>query len=170
MILIVGTLLVAELVPAPRPLASAEIPSIYEVIAADPRTNVRVLELPFGISDGTRTIGKTSSLKQFYQTAHGKPIVGGYISRVSARRFADIDNDPVLGVLIRLNEAQPLPSERITMFERNWHDFVKRFDIGYVVLDADRASADLRHVVTNHMNLEEIARDGPVELYRPRTL
>src|SRR5262249_51309741 len=48
-ILIVGTLLVAELVPAPRPLASAEIPSIYEVIAADPRTNVRVLELPFGI-------------------------------------------------------------------------------------------------------------------------
>ena len=48
----VAVLLLFELLPAPRPLYSAAIPRIYRhVTSAAP--DIRVLELPFGVRDGT---------------------------------------------------------------------------------------------------------------------
>ncbi len=81
-----AALLVFELSPAPRTLYSAEIPAIYRTIASDPSPSVRVLGLPLGVRDGASSIGDYSALSQYYQTAHGKGILGGYISRVSDRR------------------------------------------------------------------------------------
>jgi hypothetical protein len=84
MIALVGVLLAFELLPVPRTLHSAAIPAIYDVIAADPRP-VRVLELPFGIRDGLSSMGDYTAASQFYQTHHHKPLIGGYLSRVSPK-------------------------------------------------------------------------------------
>ena len=54
----VGVLLAIELVPGPRTLYSAAIPALYSTIAADPRPDVRVLELPVGVKDGTGSVGQ----------------------------------------------------------------------------------------------------------------
>lgn len=54
---LVMALLFAELPPVPRMLYSAEIPSIYRTIADDRREYVAALELPFGIRDGTMSVG-----------------------------------------------------------------------------------------------------------------
>ena len=59
----------AESLPAPRPVASAALPSFYDFLArCDPGA---VLELPRG----------SISKAMYGQTVHGKPIVGGYVSR-----------------------------------------------------------------------------------------
>ena len=79
----VGVLLAIELVPGPRTLYSAAIPALYSTIAADPRPDVRVLELPVGVKDGTGSIGLFDPRAQYVQTRHGKAIIGGYLSRVS---------------------------------------------------------------------------------------
>ena len=79
---IAAVLLVFELWPAPRTLYSAEISPIYDRIAADPRP-VRVLALPFGVRDGTWETGNFRPRSLYNQTRHGKPLIGGYLSRVS---------------------------------------------------------------------------------------
>jgi hypothetical protein len=81
----IGVVLLVELLPVPRTLYSAAIPSIYQIIAADPRP-VRVLQLPFGIRDGASSVGNFSARYQYYQTLHGKKLIGGYLSRISRRR------------------------------------------------------------------------------------
>ena len=55
----------------------------------DPRPQIRVLELPFGVRDGTSLDGQLHRRgTQYFQTAHGKAIIGGYLSRVSPRAAA----------------------------------------------------------------------------------
>ena len=110
LVTIVGALLVFELLPAPRPLYSATIPTVYRHVAAAP-DDTRVLDLPSGVRDGTMSVGNFTARSQFFQTAHGKRLIGGYLSRVSKRRVRDIRLDPMMDALIWLGEgrdARPL--------------------------------------------------------------
>jgi hypothetical protein len=161
-------LLAVELLPAPRQIYSAAIPPIYRIVTDDPRESVRVLELPFGVRDGTMAIGNFTSRTQFYQTAHGKPIIGGYLSRVSRLRIGLIERDPVLGALTRLSEGEPLEAAQAEQLQREWPAFIDRTTLGYVVLDRTRASEQLQALATTSLQLEQVAESGPLVLFRPR--
>ena len=158
--------LLIELLPAPRPLFPARVPSIYQIIASDARDHVRVLELPFGIRDGTMTWGSFTTRTQFYQTAHHKPILGGYLSRVSQRRIRDNERDPVLGTLLRLADGTRLSDADLDILRGQWPAFVRRASVGYVVVDGDRGSPALQALV-DALPLERLAADGSLTLYRP---
>ena len=160
-------LMFVELWPAPRTIFPAAIPSIYSIVANDPRADASVLELPFGVRDGTMSVGNFTSITQFYQTAHARPIVGGYLSRVSRRRVRENETDPVLGALIRLSESQTLSPDEMERLRTAWPDFVARVPIGYVVLDRNRAADSLRFAVEHALRLEEVADEPPLTLYRP---
>jgi len=163
----IAVALLAELLPAPRPLFAATVPSIYQRIAADPRPDVRVLELPFGIRDGTRSVGDFTARTQFYQTAHGKPIIGGYLSRVSQKRITETRRQRILDVLIRLSANPRLPAYAAEPLARRGRRFVERANLGYVVIDRDRASDALVAFARRAFRLELIERSGSLELYRP---
>jgi hypothetical protein len=163
----VGLLLAFELCPAPRPLHDGTIAPVYARIAADPR-DVRVLELPFGVRDGLSSFGDFSAASQFHQTLHGKRLIGGYLSRVSSRRFEMIKRRPVLAVLAALSEGRGVtPAEREAA-KRRGPGFVTAARLGYVVVDRSRASQDLVDVATSTLDLEKIGESGSRELYRPR--
>jgi hypothetical protein len=160
-------LMFVELWPVPRTIFSAGIPSFYSIVANDPRPDVSVLELPFGVRDGTMSVGNFTSRSQFYQTAHARPIVGGYLSRVSRRRVRDNEADPVLGALIRLSEGQVLAPDEMQRLQLSWGDFVARSSVAYVVLDRHRATESLRAAVAEALPLEQLADEPPLTLYRP---
>src|SRR5262245_891521 len=160
-------LMFAELWPVPRTIFPAGTPWIYSIVAKDPRPEVSVLELPFGVRDGTMSVGNFTSRTQFYQTAHARPIVGGYLSRVSQRRVRDSEADPVLGALIRLSEGQTLALDEMQRLQTAWPDFVARASVGYVVVDRDRAAESLRAAVAAALPLEQLADESPLTLYRP---
>jgi hypothetical protein len=162
----IAAMVLAELLPAPRILFSAEIPSIYRIVASDPREHVRVLELPFGIRDGTMAMGNFTARTQFYQTAHRKPILGGYLSRVSQRRVRDNQRNPVLSALIRLSERKRLSPRELETLREQWPAFVQRMSIGYVVLDRDRGSEEL-HALAETLELDRLAEHRLLTLYRP---
>lgn len=161
-------LVLVELFPAPRTLYSATISPVYSVIAADPRP-VRVLSLPFGVRDGVSSAGNFSARYQFNQTVHQKPLIGGYLSRVSSSRVESMRRDyPTLSMLITLSEGQSLsPDERAALMERGPR-FVERTALGYVVIDHSLVSPELTSLATEAFGLEEIMRDGTLTLYRPR--
>jgi hypothetical protein len=162
----VGFALAFELLPVPRTLYSAEIPPIYRTIAADPRP-VRVLELPFGIRDGLSSIGDFSASSQFYQTAHGKPLVGGYLSRISSRRGDRLRRRPVRGALIALSERRDLDDRAAARARRAAGEFIEQGRVGYVVIDTSRTTPQLRDFAIALFDLQRIETAGVFELYVP---
>ena len=162
----IGALLLFELAPIPRPLYSAEISRVFRRIADDPR-DVRVLELPTGLRDGTWSVGNYSAAAQFHQTLHGKRVVGGYLSRVPQRFVEDSRRHPVLDALFTLSAGETLtPHQRHRAFARRAR-FLRRTRLGYVVIDTSSASPHLRDFTVRLLGLVEIDRDGPYVLYVP---
>jgi hypothetical protein len=163
----VGLALGFELLPTPRTLYSAEIPPAYHVIAADPRP-VRVLNLPFGVRDGLSSLGDFNASSQYYQTLHGKKLIGGYLSRVSERNKAFHRRQPVLSSLMRLSENLPLTAAQRSRALRFARTFLRTADVGYVVMDCSRTSVELRAFAMEAFRLERIGASGDFELYVPR--
>jgi hypothetical protein len=162
-----GALLIVELLPAPITLYSAAVPDFYRRIAAAPE-DVRVLELPFGIRDGTSSIGDFTARSQFFQTVHGKRLIGGYLSRVSRRRVRDTRRDPMLDALLWLSEGRELDASRWRSLVESGAAFVERVNVGFVVIDRRRTARALREFVNTAFELQLIESDGEFELYVPR--
>jgi hypothetical protein len=162
----VTALLVFELLPVPRVLYSAEVPAIYQRVAAAPE-DARVLELPYGMRDGTASYGDFSARSQFFQTMHQKPLAGGYLSRISRRRVADARHDPMVTALMTLSEGRMIDPALETALLRQGPSFAARARIGFVVIDRNRAPAALRAFAIRALRLELLESDGSFELYRP---
>ncbi len=162
----VTLVLLFELLPAPRPLYSASIPQFYGRIAATPG-NARVLELPFGVRDGTSSVGNFTARSQFFQTVHGKPLIGGYLSRVSRRRVAEIRSLATLDALITLSEGRRIDPQREAALIAGGPDFVKKTPIGFVVIDRKRAPPDLQTFALRAFRLVRVDGDAQFDLYVP---
>jgi hypothetical protein len=166
LILASAALLIFELLPAPRPLYSAAIPRIYQYIADAPG-DVRVLELPSGIRDGTKSVGNFSARTQFFQTVHGKRLIGGYLSRVSRRRVADVRRDPMVDALIWLSEGRSIDASRQQSLIEAGPSFIQRANVGFVVVDGDRTPDALREFAVQAFGLQLVDREDVFELYAP---
>lgn len=160
-------LLAAELSPAPRDLHAATAPSIYQLIASDPDPRVRVLELPAGVRDGLGSLGNFRTRTQFYQVMHGKPIVGGYLSRVTEARRRRTMEIPTMRALVRLSEGAALSPDEDVQARLLARQFVQRARIGHVVLVRDMVSPALRAWAVEALELQLVAADSGRELYRP---
>lgn len=163
----VGGVLLFELLPVPRALYSAVPPAIYSQIANDPR-DVRVLNLPFGVRDGLSSAGNFSAASQFYQTFHGKPLIGGYLSRVSPSRVERARSMPTRRALLILSEGGTLTPQELAEVEPRARTFLARSGIGYVIINRSRASLALISFALEMFDLEKIGEAGSRELYRPR--
>jgi hypothetical protein len=159
-----GLLLVAELMPAPRVLYSAKIPKIYQTIASDPRP-VRVLSLPFGLRDGLSSAGNASAAYQYHQTAHEKPLMGGYVSRLPKGEVDRYRKFPAMSVLMDLSEGQFVTPERKHEAIATARGRASRLKIGWVVVDARSTSATLEQFAIDAFNLTFVSSDGPWKLY-----
>ena len=161
-----ATVLLAELLPAPRQLYSGKVPAIYSHVIASPR-DTRVLHLPFGVRDGTASEGDFSAQTQYFQTAHGRRLIGGYLSRVSERRRLTVRSQPVLAALMALSENRSLPPKTYEEFRRDAPEFLQRTNIRYVIIDRSRLPPNLDAVAIDALNLTLVDVDGAFELYRP---
>jgi len=158
-------LLVCELWPAPRTLYSAEISSVYDTIAADPRP-VRVLTLPFGVRDGVSSIGNFRARSQFNQTRHGKTLIGGYLSRISKKRIDRMRAEfPTLAALMKLSEPRPLDADDLAVLANEGADLVRGANLAYVVLDERFITQASAAPVIDAFGLREIQRDRHLILY-----
>lgn len=158
------TLLTIELLPAPLPLYEATVPSIYSIIQADADESHRVLELPTGIRDGTSSIGNFSAASQYFQTTHHKPLLGGYLSRVSERRKEAYWRIPVFASLFTLSEGRPVSDELARQALATREQFLADACVRYVVID-QRASDELRTFAIRLFGLMLIGEDLGRELF-----
>ena len=166
MLVTVGVLLAFELLPAPRALHSAVVPPLYRHVAAAPR-GVTLLELPYGLRDGTSSVGNFSARTQFYQTAHGKTIMGGYLSRVSRRRLDELRADPVRHALAILSEHKDLTPAQEAALMRGGPAFIRGARIGFVVIDRGSIPPEFQGLVIKAFRLQHIETNDALSLYVP---
>ena len=164
----VACLLIFELWPAPRTLYSAEVPDVYRMIAASDDDDGRVLELPTGIRDGASSLGNFSASAQFFQTRHNRPLIGGYLSRVSETRKREGRRAPILRLLFALSEGKaPESADLVTEARAARNRFLSRSCVRYVVVDKHRASSELRRTAADVLGLQPVHEDADYELLVP---
>jgi hypothetical protein len=158
-----------ELLPATRPLYSAAVPAFYARIAQDPG-DATLLELPVGVRDGTSSVGNFTARSQFFQTVHGKPLIGGYLSRVSRRRIAEVRQDAFLDALLTLSEGGTLDPEREAALLDRGPEFIRRARIGYVVIDNDSTPPQLRDFAIRALRLQHVSAEESFDLFVPASI
>lgn len=166
MLLAVSLCAAFELLGAPRPVFSAAVPDVYATIAAD-RRDVRVLDLPFGMIDGLGGLGDFNAAAQYYQTFHEKPLLGGYLSRVSDRKKNLYENLPVMRALIILSEGRALSESDAERARASAEGFLERNAIGYVVIDRGEVTSSLRQFAIDVLGLRLVQSTPSHDLYVP---
>lgn len=162
----VAALLWMDLMPAPRTLFPAGVPAVYDRIAADPRP-ISVLALPTGVRDGLSSLGNFSAHAQFYQTVHGKPIVGGYLSRTTPERREAYVAHPVLGPLVALSEGREVDRLGWARARNMAGQFTEDVALGYVVINHRTGSPELERFAIEVLRLVPVQRDADRTLYVP---
>jgi hypothetical protein len=159
--------LVVELIPAPRVLYSAEVPEVYKLITATSDETGHVLELPTGVRDGTSSIGRFNPASQYFQTRHHRPMVGGYVSRVSRWRMRENRRSPVLSAIFELSEGRTPPAELAAQARSSRDAFLRRTCVRFVVVDKRHASDDLRAFAKDTLRLSLVHEDTVYQLLTP---
>ena len=157
--------LAVELLPAPRPLYSAAIPDVYRLIVSNGDESGRLLELPTGIRDGTSSVGNFSASSEYFQTMHRRPLVGGYLSRVSPWRKRQNDHAPMLRALFALSEGRQLSPEWIDAARRSREVFLRRSCVRFVIANKSRATSDLRAFAVDVLRLVPVYEDATYALF-----
>ena len=163
---VVPVLVLIELLPAPVTLHSAAVPRFYQQVAAAPG-DVRVLELPTGVRDGTSSIGNFSARSQYFQTMHGKPLIGGYLSRVADDRKSEVRRIDMIDALIVLSEGGTISRDREATLIANGPMFVHDAKLGFVIVDRRQTSQSLLDFAVRALRLHSVEVDGKFELYQP---
>jgi hypothetical protein len=161
-----GLLLAAELLPVPRTLYSAEIPPLYQTVAAAPPSTV-LLEIPTGVRDGVSNLGDFSARTEFNQTSHGKTVIGGFLSRIPRRRVEDVLASPVNRALAMLSEKKTLTAEDEAALLQRGPAFIREKRIGFVVVDRTRASPAFEALVVKAFRLRQLETNDSFVLYSP---
>lgn len=165
---LIAALLSFELLAAPRTLYPADMPAVMRTIANDSRP-VKVLHIPFGIRDGLATHGNFNPAALYYQTAHHKPLVGGYLSRLSEARQTLFLTHPVTGPLIRLSEGRTISAEDRESARAAAPTFMRDLQIGWVVIDEQTATPELQAFVIETLGVSLQERSDVWALYAPTT-
>jgi hypothetical protein len=162
-------LLIVELLPAPLTLYAANVPQFYDRVAAAP-ADARVLELPTGVRDGTSSVGDFTARSQFFQTSHNKLLIGGYLSRVSKARVAEVRTNAIVDALVTLSEGGSLSDAATEALIEQGPAFIHDARVAYVVIDETRSSERLRAFALRAFRLDHIEGERGLELYRPLPL
>ena len=158
--------LVAELIPAPLTLYSAAIPPLYRHVAASPEATV-LLEIPTGVADGVSSLGAFTARTEFNQTAHGRAVMGGFLSRIPRRRVEEVLTNPVHRALAMLSEKRSLTEHEKAALVHQGPAFIRDKRIGFVVVDRTRTSPDVEALIAQAFQLRHVETNGSFVLYSP---
>ena len=162
-VLVVAVAVIADYLPAPFPLISLNHPAVYDELR-DRAEAGAVCELPLGLRDGFGQQGAFDDGVLFYQTIHQRPMVGGFVARLSRTVTDAYENDPLLAGLVSLSaravdNAVALPDRQLASTK------LRENRIRFIVLNRHRASSNLIAYVEGVLPLTLVAEHDGRSLY-----
>ncbi len=170
---LVGVLVVGDHLVVPLPLTDAQVPAFYTRLAQEPG-DFSILQLPLGWRNSFGTLGAEDTRVQYYQSVHGKHILGGNTSRSAPFKFDYYKSLPIVSSLLLIEDYKTVPADQ-RAFDRDYApEFVRFFDLRYVVVHPavpgrkpydDTRAAALQYVL-DVLPLEKVADSGDLLVYR----
>ncbi|MCC7352980.1 MAG: hypothetical protein IT330_04420 [Anaerolineae bacterium] len=165
---ILCALVAFEHLSVPLPLSDFRVPPVYQRIAQEPG-DFAVLELPLGWRNGARVMGTQEVIimwVQWYQTAHGKRLLGGNTSRNPEFKFQYFAEAPVLNSLIALETGRTV-DDATRQSDRAIAPLVMQFlNVRYVVAHTAKLPPAVLDYVEATLPVEHLATEGDIRLYR----
>jgi hypothetical protein len=96
---------VFEHLAIPMPLTDARVPAPYRALAQEPG-DFTLMQLPMGWRNGFGVFGAEDTRVEWYQSVHGKPILGGNTSRNPAFKLEYFKRLPLLQAITGLEQYQ----------------------------------------------------------------
>jgi hypothetical protein len=159
------SLIAVDLLPAPFPVVALDHPPLYDVLRDRPERGA-VCELPLGVRDGFGELGALDHRVLFYQTIHGRPIVGGFVARLPPSVLDAYHADPLISALLRLSAPPGDTDTSVPTPDRQSAAALFRRDgIRFVVLNRTTAPPALLDFVAHDLPLTLIDEDGERSLY-----
>jgi hypothetical protein len=143
--------------PAPQGLVELRTPGVYRTLAQQPPG--AVLEVPFGIRDGSGELGRFDPWRPYYQTDHGHAEVGGFVARLPEQVKTAHLSDPILGPILRMSELTPIDPDQIVCRQS------LACAVRYVVIDDASAPPRLRQFVRSVFGLRLVERIDEKSLF-----
>ena len=94
---------------------SQDTPMGYKSLATKPTGTL--LPIPFGFRDGIKEIGKFNTDDFLYQTVHQKPIIGGYLSRLSEANFDQYKSNKTIQQMYQLMKDSSASEPQLNSFD-----------------------------------------------------
>ncbi len=107
---LLAILILLEHLAVPLPTTDARVPAVYRRIAQEP-DEFAIMQLPLGWRNSFGVLGSEQTQLQYFQTAHGKPIIGGNISRAPAFKMDYFARIPLFKAITDLEMYRDLPPE-----------------------------------------------------------
>ncbi|MGQ9490219.1 MAG: interleukin-like EMT inducer domain-containing protein [Anaerolineae bacterium] len=107
---ILAILILLEHLAIPLPTTDATIPAVYRQIAQEPG-EFAIMQLPLGWRNSFGVLGSEQTQLQYFQTAHGKPIIGGNISRAPDFKMAYFARIPLFKAITDLEMYRDVAPE-----------------------------------------------------------
>ena len=114
----VFVLLTAEIAAVPQPVVATTVPAFYRQIAARPGALPALIEVPI----------RDEAVYEYYQTVHGHPLVGGYLSRDKIDPL--IEGGPLIRDLKYLDGGDIVQQDAVVAGQA----LLARLGIGYIVV------------------------------------
>jgi hypothetical protein len=126
-------LVLFEHLALPLPLSDAQVPAVYETIAADPQP-VSVMHAPLGWRNSFGVLGAERTLIQYYQSVHQKPMLGGNISRAPDFKMDYFQRIPFFQAIIEIESGRALSPELAAAAADQADQMIYLYNVGYVLL------------------------------------
>ncbi len=126
-------LILFEHLAVPAPLSDARVPAVYAQIAADPG-RVSILQVPLGWRNSFGVLGSERTQLQYYQTAHGKPMLGGNISRAPDFKMEYFARIPYFDALTRIEFGLPVEQATLDAASAQAAELMYLYNTAYVLL------------------------------------
>ena len=126
-------LLVFEHLALPIPLSDARVPEVYQTIAAD-SAPVSVLQVPLGWRNSFGVFGPENTRLQYYQTQHGKPMLGGNVSRAPDFKMEYFERIPYFAVMRDIQFGDDPDPALVEAAKAQAEQLLYLYNTGYVLL------------------------------------
>jgi hypothetical protein len=121
-----------EHLAVPLPMTDARIPAVYRNIAAEPG-EFTIMQLPLGWRNSFGVFGPEQTNLQYFQTAHGKPMMGGNISRAPDFKMEYFKRIPLFRALTELQMYREVDPETDAAARAQAADLMALYNIRYFI-------------------------------------
>lgn len=157
-----AALMVLEVLPAPASAERIPRPDAIDQFLSSSTEPGAVAELPTGLRDGFGEAGALDHRALVHQLWHERPIVGGFVARLSSSVRAGYEASPILTNLIDLST----PAAEDARLMPDAAGRARELGIAYVILNRDTFIANrLPQYGLESAGFRFLQKSGPRELY-----